>query len=448
MQELGYLATLGNYEGETEESRRHWVEDMDIDTPAIEQKTPGSHMKEHMAAESNSGLKSIIMGGLQNSYVFSESGIDVMKNTSQGLEDSSITFSFGNMSLGSTTPGVTGRRRSSLGARSTPNTITPSKAILMDRESKMNMLTPDSASIYSADIETGSIVNEYSIQKSGVEIKALDLVTDTKRSQLDSGSTFLSLGANSINRWDTRTKEGLAQTLASPVALTFEGGRDYTKNPNFTCMATSGDGYRAVGSRDGKIRLYNSKVEQIAKTSIPGLGAPITDIDVTFDGKWVLATTDSFLIVIKTIYKDGPKELCGFTSRLGNKAPAPRLLKLRREDTFSTKGAPLERAKFTWITEKGRQERYIVASCGNYTIKWNFRSIKLAEPDLVTNGLTTITTYQMIPKTEHVIDTTFMHENYAHGDDASMVVLTEKHVFNIDDTDSESDEANVRRLDF
>lgn len=35
--------------------------------------------------------------------------------------------------------------------------------------------------------------------------------------------------------------------------------------------------------------------------------------------------------------------------------------------------APLEKGHFTWITQEGRQERWIVASCGNYTVLWNFR---------------------------------------------------------------------------
>ena len=38
-----------------------------------------------------------------------------------------------------------------------------------------------------------------------------------------------------------------------------------------------------------------------------------------------------------------------------------------------TGGAALEKGHFTWITEKGRQERWVVASCGNYTVLWNFR---------------------------------------------------------------------------
>ena len=64
-----------------------------------------------------------------------------------------------------------------------------------------------------------------------------------------------------------------------------------------------GDGYIVVGSQDGQIRLYNGKQFTRANTAVPGLGAPITSVDVTYDGKWILATTKSYLMVVKTIYK-------------------------------------------------------------------------------------------------------------------------------------------------
>lgn len=50
-------------------------------------------------------------------------------------------------------------------------------------------------------------------------------------------------------------------------------------------MATSGDGYVVVGADDGKVRLYSEKTLTQAKTSIPGMGLPITNVDVTFDGQ-------------------------------------------------------------------------------------------------------------------------------------------------------------------
>lgn len=67
------------------------------------------------------------------------------------------------------------------------------------------------------------------------------------------------------------------------------------------------------------------------------------------------------------------KETNGFKSRMGARGPAPRLLRLKIEDTTLTRNAPLTKGKFTWITQAGFEERWIVANCGNYTVLWNFR---------------------------------------------------------------------------
>lgn len=146
-----------------------------------------------------------------------------------------------------------------------------------------------------------------------------------------------------------------------------------------------------VGSQDGQIRLYTGKQFTRANTAVPGLGAPITSVDVTYDGKWILATTKSYLMVVKTFYKVQPaaaeaapltcnmgllqhlicklspfshhegkvlpalravklacacsidsmlhslqdksgKETNGFKSRMGSRGAAPRLLRLKPED--------------------------------------------------------------------------------------------------------------------
>ncbi len=68
----------------------------------------------------------------------------------------------------------------------------------------------------------------------------------------------------------------------------------------------AGDGYVVVGSQDGQIRLYSERTLTRANTAIPGLGAPISAVDVTFDGKWVLATTATYLMVVLTVYKARP----------------------------------------------------------------------------------------------------------------------------------------------
>ena len=65
----------------------------------------------------------------------------------------------------------------------------------------------------------------------------------------------------------------------------------------------AGQGYVVIGSDDGQIRLYSERSLTRANTAIPGLGGPITAVDVTYDGKWVLATTKNYLMVVKTTYK-------------------------------------------------------------------------------------------------------------------------------------------------
>ena len=145
---------------------------------------------------------------------------------------------------------------------------------------------------------------------------------------------------------------------------------------------------------------------------------------------------------------------------MGAAAPAPRLLRLKPEDAVRTGHAPLQKGKFTWVTEPGRRERWIAASCGTYTVLWNFRQVRLAEPDTVSyGGLTTCTAYHLIPKGESVVDSLFVHDRFAPGgggtpgktpppgrrgaggggtpgrDESSMVIVTEKHVFSTAEND-------------
>jgi hypothetical protein len=63
----------------------------------------------------------------------------------------------------------------------------------------------------------------------------------------------------------------------------------------------------------------------------------------------------------------------GFTDRGGGKLALPRLLRLKPEDKLLAGGRPFKNGRFTWVTEGSSQERWVVASCGRYTVIWNFR---------------------------------------------------------------------------
>ena len=95
----------------------------------------------------------------------------------------------------------------------------------------------------------------------------------------------------------------------------------------------------AVGTGTGQVRLYgNASASSLnkASTNIPGLGKPITAIDVTYDGKWVIATTDAYIMVLKTVFSKDGKETNAFKARAGDARPQPRLLRLKPEDKAKT----------------------------------------------------------------------------------------------------------------
>eukprot|EP00798_Chlamydomonas_sp_ICE-L_P031953 gene31953-33737_t len=352
------------------------AEPMDLDPEPVgpESQTP-DHFKEKKALQRDDDdaegmrIHGIVMGELDNNYLMEGatdgcvSEITVTTLTTRthyphlitlqveggGVSDKGITFSL-------STP--QGKAGPSAG-------FTPSKALLAQGERRMNLLTEgDRNKLHQADIETGKIISTWTFAKDEVKISMSDISHDTKASGAEERSTFLGLDNNRLCRWE------------SPFAE-YGAGKDYSRGTNFTCMATSGDGYVVVGSKDGKIRMYNNKSLTRANTSIPGLGAPITSVDVTYDGKWVVATTDHYLIVVKTTFTSDKGDPCtAFTKSMGTRGSTPRLLRLRPEDSKLIAGKPFQKGKFTWITEQGHSERWIVASDSKLIVGRSFQKGK------------------------------------------------------------------------
>lgn len=233
--------------------------------------------EQHATAEGEDVLD-MKMGAMDNSFLIRGNAVDVFRNRAGGaLADANVRVQL----------------KDSTGAY-----ITPTKGLLANQETSMLLLSPDQGrreKIYQMDLEREQVISEWGCVKDGVDIPMSDVCCDTKSSQMEQRSTFLGLDNNRLVRWDMRMAGGVAQELASPT-LGYKDGHDFARGTKFKCMATTGDGCIAVGSEDGKIRLYSDKSMRQAKTSFPGLGAPITSIDVTHDGKWILATTDTCLV--------------------------------------------------------------------------------------------------------------------------------------------------------
>ncbi|KAL5714171.1 Protein cypro4 [Ranunculus cassubicifolius] len=378
------------------------------------------------AGRGGGGIQSLALGALENSFLVGDSGVQVVKNFSHGIQGKGVYVKYDN-----------GCGSSRFGSRLGHSISTPKKALLMRAETNMllmnagNDVDHHSSGVHQFDIETGRIVSEWKFEKDGTDITMRDITNDSKGAQLDaSESTFLGLDDNRLCRWDMRDRKGMVQDLATASApvLQWTQGHQFSRGTNFQCFATTGDGSIVVGSLDGKIRLYSKTSMRQAKTAFPGLGLPITHVDVTYDGKWILGTTDTYLVLVCTMFtdKDGNTKN-GFNGRMGNRISAPRLLKLTPLDShLAGVNNKFHGGQFSWVTENGRQERHLVATVGNFSVIWNFQQVKNSVHECYQNqeGLKSCYCYKIVLKEDSIVDSRFMHDKFDDSAEAPLVVAT------------------------
>lgn len=404
------------------------AEDRSVDETPVK---GSQELLEEFEEAANGGVQSLTLGALDNSFLVSDLGVQVYRNFNNGIHGKGICVKFD------------GGLRS---GEKSGEYSTPKKSLLMRAETNMMLMSPakdakpNASGLKQLDIETGKIVTEWKFEKDGADITMRDITNDTKGSQMDpSESTFLGLDDNRLCQWDMRDRSGMVQKIAtsnSPV-LHWSQGHQFSRGTNFQCFATTGDGSIVVGSLDGKIRLYSKTSMRMAKTAFPGLGSPITHVDVTYDGKWILGTTDTYLVLICTLFtdKDG-KTKTGFSGRMGNKIPAPRLLKLTPLDShLAGANNKFHSGHFSWVTESGKQERHLVATVGKFSVVWDFQQVKNTAHDCYRNqqGLKSCYCYKILLKDESIVESRFMHDKYAVSDspEAPLVVATPMKVSSI-----------------
>lgn len=386
----------------------------------------------------------LALGAGDTSFAVREGGgVEAFRNTPGGLTAAHGVEGGGAGALGAAgggTPLRGGALASPLPGRGGDAT-TPVRVLLAGGERRMLLLTPPGAAggvvatpgdartpahapdglgreLLDLDLERGSVVRRFRFAKDGAEVPVADVCQEDKAAGLDDRPTFLAVDSNRVARFDRRvgerggaavvdagggggrrtTRSGVARAAAArsdtatddaaagraPGAdLTYIGGKDYSRGTNFTCLATAGRGEVVAGARDGRVRLYAS-VEKLSRavTTLPSCGAPVTHVDVTWDARWVLATTDRHLLLVKTSFRTdvaGTSRTTGFHRSMnsaGNQCAAPRLLRLTGEDRARVgPAARFVAARFSWVTERRGRERWIVARVGGYTAMWSMRAV-------------------------------------------------------------------------
>lgn len=184
--------------------------------------------------------------------------------------------------------------------------------------------------------------------------------------------TFLGLSDNALYRVDPRLSgTKLVDSQLKQYAAS-------SKNA-FSHAATTEQGYIAVASEKGDIRLFD-RLGINAKTAIPALGEAIIGLDVSADGHWVLATCRTYLMLIDALQHDGKNAgRLGFEKSFAKDSkPQPRRLALTPSHVaqfqYETK-APLCFTPARFNTGVDDKETSIITATGPFIITWNMKKV-------------------------------------------------------------------------
>lgn len=146
------------------------------------------------------------------------------------------------------------------------------------------------------DLNRGKIVEEWKISDN-VPIKSY--APSSKFAQLTNQQTLTGISSNGLFEIDPR--------LRGTKLVNDQTYKQYkTTNNQFQTLATTESGHIALGSGKGDIRLFD-RLGVNAKTALPTLGDPIVGIDVSKDGRWILATCKTYILLIDTKISAGQK---------------------------------------------------------------------------------------------------------------------------------------------
>ncbi|PIL37131.1 hypothetical protein GSI_00823 [Ganoderma sinense ZZ0214-1] len=284
-------------------------------------------------------------------------------------------------------------------------TFSPRHVMLHDQDTKMILMNPNQPhSLYNLDIERGKVVEEWKVHD---DITVDHIAPDNKFAQMTPEQTVVGISHNALFRIDPRV---------SGTKMVDSQYKQYVSKNAFSGVATTEGGKLAVASEKGDIRLFDS-IGKNAKTALPPLGDPILGIDVTADGRWIVATTKTYLLLIDTLIGEGR-----YTGQLGfdrsfpaNAKPIPRRLQLRAEHVaYMDHSVAFTPARFN--QGEGKEENAIVTSTGQYVVAWDFAKVKKGQLDK----------YE-IKKYDQLV----VQDNFKFGDDKEIIVALQNDVLAI-----------------
>lgn len=278
--------------------------------------------------------------------------------------------------------------------------FSPKKVMLHAEDS--NMILQDATnpnSLYRMDLEYGKVVDEWKVHDN---IGVTTFAPEQKFSQMTAAQPFLGVANNALFRVDPRQ---------SGNKLVDANLKQYASKNDFSAAATTEKGYIAVASNKGDVRLFD-RLGINAKTHIPALGEPIIGLDVSADGRWVLATCRTYLLLIDALQKDGKNEgKLGFEKSFAKDSkPQPRRLGLQPSHVAQFQHETKQPLAFTparFNTGVDSEETSIITATGPFIITWNLKKVLAGRKD---------------PYTIKRYGENVMADNFRFGSDKNVIV--------------------------
>jgi hypothetical protein len=278
--------------------------------------------------------------------------------------------------------------------------FSPKKVMLHAEDS--NMILQDGSNpnaLYRMDLEYGKVVDEWKVHD---DIGVTTFAPEQKFSQMTGAQPFLGVSNNALFRVDPRQ---------SGNKLVDANLKQYASKNDFSAAATTEKGYIAVASNKGDVRLFD-RLGINAKTHIPALGEPIIGLDVSADGRWVLATCRTYLLLIDAMQKDGKNEgKLGFEKSFAKDSkPQPRRLGLQPAHVAQFQHETKQPLAFTtarFNTGVDSEETSIITATGPFIITWSLKKVLAGRKD---------------PYTIKRYGENVMADNFRFGSDKNVIV--------------------------
>ncbi|VVT44684.1 uncharacterized protein SAPINGB_P000498 [Magnusiomyces paraingens] len=242
--------------------------------------------------------------------------------------------------------------------------LMPSKIMLHTQDKSILLQDPENlGSLYRMDLERGEVVEEWNVSDSH---KVNAFAPTSKYAQSTGEQTIVGASDTGIFKIDPRL---------SGTKLVDSQLKNYASKMKFSALATTEQGHLAVANSKGEIRLYD-RLGINAKTSLPAMGDEIIGIDVSADGKWILATCKTYLLLIDAGQENGKT---GFVKSFGKDVkPRPKRLQISPQHLAQMQmetGKPLSFTIARFNAGQDTREQSIVCSSGPFVITWSLKKL-------------------------------------------------------------------------